>query len=150
MPTSNTSALFTKMKAYQGTIQHDGTVKKVDSNSVLVSILSETACSGCHAKNLCNISGEKEKDIEVKGNYNVARGDKVTILMQQSMGYKALLISYMVPLVILIVSLVILNSFSVSELVSGLVSISLVIPYYIILYLLRKKISRSFTFTLKT
>ncbi len=60
------------MKSSRETIQHEGKVKKVDNNSVLVSILSETACSGCHAKNLCNISGEKEKVVEVKGKYNVA------------------------------------------------------------------------------
>jgi positive regulator of sigma E activity len=139
-----------KMEYSHGTVQHDGTVKKVDSNSVFVSILSETACSGCHAEKLCNISGEKEKVVEVKGKYNVAPGDPVTILMKHSMGYKAVFLSYMIPLVILIVSLVLLNSFSVSELVSGLVSISLVAPYYIVLYFFRKRIDRSFTFTLKT
>jgi sigma-E factor negative regulatory protein RseC len=137
------------MKGSQGTVQHDGTVKKVDSNSVFVSILSETACSGCHAEKLCNFSGEKEKVVEVKGKYNVAPGDPVTILMEQSMGYKALLISYLIPLLILIVSLIVLNAFAVSELMSGLVSVLVLVPYFIILYFFRKKIDRSFTFTLK-
>jgi sigma-E factor negative regulatory protein RseC len=137
------------MKGSQGTVQHDGTVKKVDSNSVFVSILSETACSGCHAEKLCNFSGEKEKVVEVKGKYNVAPGDPVTILMEQSMGYKALLISYLIPLLILIVSLIVLNAFAVSELMSGLVSVLVLVPYFIILYFFRKKIDRSFTFNLK-
>jgi sigma-E factor negative regulatory protein RseC len=133
-----------------GTICHDGTVKKVDDNSVLVSIISVSACSGCHAEGICGLSGKEEKTIDVKGKYNVSPGDKVTILMEQSTGYKAVVLSYLIPLVIVITSLVGLNSFSVSELTAGLVSILLLGPYFFILYLFRKKINRSFTFTLKT
>jgi sigma-E factor negative regulatory protein RseC len=139
-----------KKGVVQGTVQHNGTVKKVDSNSVFVRIVSETACSGCHALNLCNISGEKEKIVEVKGKYNLAPGDPVTIVMERSMGRKAIFISYVIPLLILITSLIILNMFSVSELVSGLVSISMVAPYFVALYFLRNRIDRSFSFTLKT
>jgi positive regulator of sigma E activity len=132
------------------TIQHDGTVKKVDGNSVIVSIKSGSACSGCHAEGICGISGKEEKIVDIKGKYNVSPGDPVTILMEQSTGYKAVVLSYLIPLLIVISSLIILNSFSVSELISGLVSISLLVPYFLILYLFRKKINRSFTFKLKT
>jgi sigma-E factor negative regulatory protein RseC len=139
-----------KNSGSHGTICHDGTVKKVDDNSVLVSIISVSACSGCHAEGICGLSGKEEKTIDVKGKYNVSPGDKVTILMEQSTGYKAVVLSYLIPLVIVITSLVGLNSFSVSELTAGLVSILLLGPYFFILYLFRKKINRSFTFTLKT
>jgi sigma-E factor negative regulatory protein RseC len=125
-------------------------VTKVDSNSVVVSITSSSACSGCHAEGICGISGKQEKIVDIKGKYNVSPGDPVTILMEQSTGYKAVVLSYLIPLVIVISSLIALNSFSVSELISGLVSISLLVPYFLILYLFRKKINRSFTFTLKT
>jgi sigma-E factor negative regulatory protein RseC len=132
------------------TIQHDGIVKKVDSNSVIVSITSSSACSGCHAEGICGISGKEEKIVDIKGKYNVSTGDPVTILMQQSTGYKAVVLSYLIPLVILISSLIVLSSFSISELISGLAAISLLVPYFLILYLFRKKINRSFTFMLKT
>jgi positive regulator of sigma E activity len=150
LPTSNKPDLFMKNSGSHGTICHDGTVKKVDDNSVLVSIISVSACSGCHAEGICGLSGKEEKTIDVKGKYNVSPGDKVTILMEQSTGYKAVVLSYLIPLVIVITSLVGLNSFSVSELTAGLVSILLLGPYFFILYLFRKKINRSFTFTLKT
>ena len=91
-------------------------MKKVDTNSVLVSITSCSACSGCHAEGLCSISGKEEKIIDVTGNYNVAPGDTVTILMKRSTGYKAVALSYLVPLILLIVSLIVLNSMSVNEL----------------------------------
>jgi sigma-E factor negative regulatory protein RseC len=139
-----------KNSGSHGTIHHDGTVKKVDDNSVLVSIISASSCSGCHAEGICGLSGKEEKTIDLKGKYNVAPGDKVTILMEQSTGYKAVVLSYLIPLVIVITSLAMLNSLSVSELTAGLVSILLLGPYFFILYLFRKRINRSFTFTLKT
>jgi positive regulator of sigma E activity len=131
------------------TIRHDGTVKKVESNSVLVSIKPGSACSGCHAEGICGIAGREEKIIDVKGKYNVSPGDTVTVLMEQSTGYKAIVLSYIIPLAILIAGLVALNYFFVNELIAGLVSISLLVPYFLILYIFRTKINRSFTFTLK-
>jgi positive regulator of sigma E activity len=136
--------------ASHGTIQHDGTVKKVDGNSVLVSITSNSACSGCHAEGLCGISGKEEKIIDIKGRYEVSPGDSVTVMMEQSTGYKAVVLSYLIPLVIVITGLIICNILSLNELTAGLVSISLLGPWYLILYLFRNKINRSFTFTLKT
>jgi len=58
-------------------------------------------------------------------------------------------LSYLIPLVIVIAGLIALNSLSASELTAGLVSISLLVPYFLFLYLFRKKINRSFTFSLK-
>jgi len=134
---------------YYGTIQHDGKVTKVESNSVLVSIKSGAACSGCKAEGLCGLSGKEERIVDVKGRYNVSPGDMVTILMEQKTGYKAVVLSYLVPLVIFISGLVILNLLSFKELISGLVSISLLFPYFLILYLFRNKINRNLIFTLK-
>lgn len=136
--------------ASHGTIQHDGTVTKVDGNSVLVSITSNSACSGCHAEGLCGISGKEEKIIDIRGRYNVSPGDSVTVLMEQSTGYKAVVLSYLAPLIIVITGLITCNILSFNELTAGLISILLLVPWYLILYLYRNKINRSFTFTLKT
>lgn len=150
MPTSNKPDVFMTESASHGTIQHDGTVTKVDGNSILVSITSNSACSGCHAEGLCGISGKEEKIIDIRGRYNVSPGDTVTVMMEQSTGYKAVVLSYLIPLVIVITGIIICNLLSFNELTSGLVSISLLVPWYLILYLFRNKINRSFTFTLKT
>ena len=138
-----------KKSGSHGTIQHDGTVLKVDGNRVLVSITSCSACSGCHAEGFCGISGKEEKIVDVKGRYDVSPGEKVTILMEQAAGYKAVVLSYLVPLIIVISSLIGFNSLFVNELTSGLLSISMLVPYFLILYLLRNIINRSFTLVLK-
>lgn len=150
LPTSNKPDVSMKKSGFYETIQHDGTVKKVDSNSVHVSITASSACSGCHAEGMCGISGKQEKIVDIKGRYNVSPGDTVTVLMEQSTGYKAVVLSYLIPIVIVIAGLITLSSLSASELTAGLVSISLLVPYFLILYLFRKRINRNFTFTLKT
>jgi sigma-E factor negative regulatory protein RseC len=138
-----------KKSCPQGAIQHDGTVKKVDGNSVLVSMTASSACSGCHAEGSCGLSGKEEKIVYVEGKYNVSQGDRVTILMEPSTGYKAVAISYLGPLIVIITGLIIFNSLSFKELTAGLISISLLVPYFLILYIFRKSINQSFTFTLK-
>ena len=63
-----------------GTIQHEGTVQKVGSDSVVVDITSVSACSGCHAEGFCSLSDKKEKSVKIAGSYNVARGERVTVV----------------------------------------------------------------------
>lgn len=138
-----------KKSGSRGTIQHEGTVKQVEDNSVLVSITSNSACSGCHAEGLCNISGKEEKIISVIGRYNVSPGDNVTVQMNESMGMKAVVLSYIMPLFLIIAGLIVFSSLKLSEGASGLASLSLLIPYFFILYFFRKNINRSFSFTLK-
>ena len=133
-----------------GNIEHAGVVQKSYANSVIVRILSETACAGCHAEGSCSLSGAKEKMVEVNGNYNVSPGDNVTILMKKSMGFTALFLGYVFPLIIFILILIILISLPLSELAAGLGSIGFLGIYYLLLYFFREKIRNKFIFTIKT
>ena len=133
-----------------GNIEHEGTVQKSDSNSVIVSISSEAACSGCHAKGSCSLSGVKEKLVEIHGQYDVMPGDNVTVVMQRSMGLRAVLLGYVLPFILLILALLILNSFTISEVAAGLGSVGITGIYYLVLYFLRDKIGHNFNFTIKT
>lgn len=131
-------------------IEHKGTVQVVNNNSVLVRIITSSACSGCHAESVCGLSGKKDKTISVKGRYNVSPGDSVTVRMKQSQGFRAVLLGYIIPFLIMIVCLVILVSLSFSEMIAGLASLAILIPYFFILYFFRNRINESFTFTIKT
>jgi sigma-E factor negative regulatory protein RseC len=130
-------------------INHEGVVQKADEKSVTVMITSLSACSGCHAEGSCNLSGKEEKIINVTGNYNVKTGDIVTIIMKQSMGFAAILLGYLLPLIVVMIVLIVLISVKVPELKAGLASLAVLIPYYIVLYFFRKRINEKFTFTLK-
>jgi len=130
-------------------INHQGIVQKSDNESVTVLITSQSACSGCHAEGSCNMSGKEEKIVDIKGFYNVNTGDNVTVIMKQSMGFIALFLGYILPLLVVLIILIVFASLGYSELVSGLLAISSLLPYYLILYFLRKKINDKFVFSLK-
>jgi sigma-E factor negative regulatory protein RseC len=132
-----------------GTINHEGIVQNADDKSVIVSISVSSACSGCNAEGSCSIAGKEEKIIEVSGKYNVKPGDLVTILMKQSMGYAALVLGYLLPLVSVVITLIVMITLKFPELSAGLISIAVLIPYYTILYFFRNRINKKFTFTLK-
>jgi len=135
--------------AGKGTINHEGIVQKTGDKSVLISIISSSACSGCHAEGSCSMSGKEEKTIEVSGRYDVRPGDRVTILMKESMGYAALFLGYLLLLIILIISLIFFISLNIAELTAGLSSLAVLVPYYTLLWFFRKRINEKFTFTLK-
>lgn len=133
-----------------GNIEHEGVVQKSDNSSVTVRILSAAACTGCYAEGSCSLSGVKEKMVEVQGSYNVSPGDNVTVLMNRSMGYTALFLGYILPLILLIFILIILISLSLPEAIAGLGSLGILGIYYLILYFLRDRIRNKFVFTIKT
>lgn len=130
-------------------IEYDGIVAKADDKSATVKIISYSACSGCHAEGFCMMSDKKEKDIIVPGKYKVAPGDCVKVLMKKSMGYKALILGYILPLLVFLVVLIILAAFSVDEIYAGLGALVILIPYYLMLWFFRKRIDNNFSFTIK-
>jgi sigma-E factor negative regulatory protein RseC len=138
-----------KNSGSKGIVNHEGIVQTVDEKHLIVSISTSSACSGCNAEGSCNLTGKKEKIIEVSGRYNVKPGDLVTILMKQSMGYAALYLGYLIPLISVVLCLILLISLKMSELSAGLISLGILIPYYIIIYHFRRQINEKFTFTLK-
>jgi sigma-E factor negative regulatory protein RseC len=137
------------MTEYTGSIEHEGIVKSSDNKSVTVSIISSSACSGCHAEGMCSLSGKEEKIVEVPGIYSVLPGENVKVLMKQSSGFAAVLLGYVLPLVMVLAVLIILVSASVPELTAGIGSVAVLVPYYLILYLFRNRMNKKFTFTLK-
>lgn len=133
-----------------GYIEHPGIVRESDKRSVTVTIIQETACSGCHAEGSCTISGKEEKIVHIPGDYGLAPGDKVLVVMKSTLGYTALMFGYLIPAVLLITSLIILGNTGINELITGLGSIGLTGLYYIILYFFRNQINNKFTFSIKS
>ena len=68
-------------------LQHKGIVIGVETDSVTVSVMAQSACAGCHAKGICGESGA-ERIIRVRtsraSEYSV--GDRVVVaLLRESM-----------------------------------------------------------------
>lgn len=132
-------------------ISHIGRVKEMTPESTVVEIVSSSACSSCHAKGVCGVSEEKVKEIEVPTDpYATWKpGDEVRVMLKQTMGLKAVWISYVVPLLILMILILTLSAVNVGEVYAGVVSIAAVAAYYLVIYLLRDRLARDFVFYLK-
>ena len=135
-------------KSHENIIIHPGIVDHLGKDSVFVRILSQSACSTCHAKGACSISESEEKIIETQqtGRHNYKAGDPVTVRMKQSTGQKAVMLGYVIPLVILTASIITLLSIFEDQGVAALVSLLLLVPYYFALYLIRDRLKQHFSF----
>lgn len=131
-------------------IQHDGIIQQINPDSIFVSIVSMATCASCQVKGACSASDMQEKIVEVKKeagrNYEV--GEKVTIMIDQSVGTWAVLLGYVFPLIVVVTALIILTSTMEDQGNAGLISIGLLIPYYTGLYISRKYTSSKFEFKL--
>ena len=76
-------------------------------------------------------------------------GDEVQVLTKMTMGLKAVWISYVIPLVVLMILILSLSSVIGNELVLGLVAITGVAIYYFGIWLFREKLSDEFVFYIK-
>lgn len=134
----------------KGVIGHEGVVSAVLENGYKVTITSRSACSACHARGLCSASEMVDKVIEVKdsGPLRYKTGDKVNVNIKESAGMKAVWIVYAVPAIILVTFLLYLQRLTLSELVVGLSVLGAIAIYFIVLYLLRGRIGRSFHFSI--
>ena len=130
---------------------HIGTVTEMTPEFTTVRIISTSACAACHAKGVCGVSEEKVKEISVPTDpYATWKpGDEVRVMLRQSMGLKAVWLSYVIPLVILMILILTLSAVSVHEIYVGLVSVGVVAVYYLVLYLLRDRLANEFVFYLK-
>ena len=133
------------------TITHRGRIVDITPEVTLIEIISESACSSCHAKSLCSLSDSKRKTVEVRtrgwDSYNV--GDEVDVELKASMGFKAVWLGYVIPLFVLLAVLMTLLQLGRGELFSGLVGIGSVAVYYIVLWLFRNRLRNEMTFSIK-
>ena len=125
-----------KQRILNSDIRHTGFVKRVTSDSLIVNIVSQSACSSCHANGACSVADFQDKEIEISHfTRQYTPGQEVTVVFQQSQGYTAIVWSYIVPFILVFVTLIIAVSVTQNELISGILALGVLIPYYITLYL---------------
>lgn len=132
-------------------IYHDGKIIEITPEFTSVEIISSSACSQCHTKGLCGFSEEESKVVMVPTSPYTERkvGDTVTLALKQTMGLKAVWISYVIPLIILMILVLSLSSVIDNEVWTGLAAIGGVALYYLVIWLLRDKLKNEFVFYIK-
>ena len=137
--------------AKKNEIIHDGKIIEITPDFTSVEIVSSSACSSCHAKGLCGMSEEHEKVIMVPTDpySEYAVGDDVKVATKMTMGLKAVWISYVIPLAILMILILSLSPIFENEFLCGLAAIAGVGLYYFGIWLFRDRLSTEFVFYIK-
>jgi len=131
-------------------VEHKGVVEKVDGAMVRVGFAAQSACSGCHAKGTCSLSEVDAKFVEVKNDsMELNVGDSVDIILQQRQGFRALWLGYVLPFLIMVTSLIVVVAITDREGLAGLIGISVLVPYYLGLYILRDRVREKFEFKIR-
>lgn len=131
-------------------VSHKGTIVEISEGNIKVEIINKSMCAACHAKGFCSAGDTKDKIIDVAyfNNGEYALGDEVEVTMKRSMGFKAVWISYVIPLAILLIFLLTLQGLGFGELHAGLAAAGAICIYYLVVYLFRDKITDKFVFTI--
>ena len=150
-------------------IKHDGIVIAVNGDgTVRVRIVQTSACASCKAKAMCASAESKEKEIEALFISDEARklegerqdvklGDEVVVMVQHKMGWKAVMLAYVLPFVVMM-SVIVLGNEVIAlvsdeaagkngEAIIGTIALCAMGVYYIVLGFFKNKIQKDFSFT---
>ena len=132
-------------------IRHSGKILEITPDFTTVQIVVSSACASCHAKAMCGMSEDEEKVIMVPTDPYAGHkaGDEVQVMTKMTMGLKAVWISYVIPLAVLMILILSLSPVIGNELLLGLVAIAGVALYYLGIWLFRDRLSDEFVFYIK-
>lgn len=132
-------------------IKHAGVVDGVEGECVRVRILQSSACSACKVAAHCNASETKEKIIDVMDTdaSHYQKGDQVMVVADTAVGFRASLYGYLLPLILMVVTLVGVLAATHSEGLAAVSALGILVPYYVLLFLMRNKLRNRLSFTLE-
>jgi len=129
-------------------IKHQGIVDEIRGNHVSVRIVQSSACAQCQISGRCSAAESKEKVIDVFTSEaaRLRKGSSVTVVAASRTGLLAVVLCAVVPLLVVIAALAVILAATGDEAAAALGGIASLIPYYIILYLLRDRIGAKVAF----
>lgn len=119
---------------------------------MFVRIESRTACGHCASRSYCGLADMEDKVVEVprqEGDEGFRPGQSVMVLLEQSLGYKALVLGYLIPLLLLVGSILLMLLLTGNEPLSALTGLALMVPWYAWLYRSRQRLRRTFHFHIR-
>jgi len=125
-------------------IKHEGYISNIENNLLTVSLKGNINCEGCKAQSACGVSESNDKEIEIIDNIQGFKlNDTVDVVLEKSLGLKAVFWAYVFPFILIILTLIITTNF-LKEWIAGLVSLFILIPYYFMLFVLKDTFQKAF------
>lgn len=130
---------------------HKGKVVQLNGVNVSVMIESQSACAACHAKGMCTLSDKEDKIIDIKVSTdraaNLSVGDEVMVAVSQQRGMQAVLLAYILPAIVVVVSLLAWLKV-VPEPWAIILALVVLALYYMLLYLFKNKLNSKFVMSI--
>ena len=150
-------------------IKHDGIIIALNEDgTALVRIVQTSACAACKAKAMCASAESAEKEMRVTllmdngrpAGYGVLDadkplleykvGDEVEVMVQQKMGWKAVVLAYLLPFFVMLAVIFIGNAlWNVREEILGTAALCAMALYYLVLGMFKDRLQKEFSFTAK-
>lgn len=131
-------------KVKKDTIKHEGIVSKISENGITVSLKANVNCEGCKAQSACGVSESNDKEIEIENpTQSFQLNEPVDVVLNRELGLKAVFWAYVFPF-ILMFSVLILTSLFLEEWLAGLISLAILVPYYLMLFVLKDTFKKAF------
>ena len=91
---------------------------------------------------------DKEMDIECNpGEFKL--GQQVLVRLRSAQGMNAIFLGYVLPFIVLLITMIVTSALTNNEGIIGIAALVSLIPYYLILYLYRNKIKKSFSYVVQ-
>ena len=178
----NVLSLHTFLQSKRKMIKHDGIIIALNEDgTALVRIVQTSACSACKAKAMCASAESAEKEMTAvllsdngrpmgygvldadKPLLEYKVGDEVEVMVQQKMGWKAVVLAYLLPFFVMVAVMFIGNGLlaigdgatgllgdeAKREAVLGTVALCAMAVYYLVLGMFKDKLQKEFSFTAK-
>ena len=125
-------------------VKHEGIVSKVSRNSITVSLKGNMHCEACNAKSACGVSDSETKEIEIETPAQTLElNETVEVFLKKDLGLKAVFWAYVFPFILLFAVLLIASTLY-DEWIAGLLAIGVLIPYYLLLHVLKNSFKNAF------
>ena len=132
-------------------ISHSGIVESIQDGCVKVRIVQTSACAACKVASHCNVAESKVKIVDVVccDTAKYETGQEVVVSASKDVANRALLLGFGLPFLLLVSVLMITLRLTSEEGVAALVALGSLLPYYLLLWLLRDRIQQRISFQLE-
>ena len=152
-------------------IKHDGIIIALNGDGTArVRIVQTSACAACKAKAMCASAESVEKEMTVQltvDSLQLTVGDAVEVMVQQKMGWKAVVLAYLLPFFVMLAVMFVgdgllamgdgllamgdgqlaMGDGAKREAVLGTVALCAMALYYLVLGMFKDKLQKEFSFT---
>ena len=105
-------------------LKHKAIVMDVDfRGTATVEVARASACSACGEQSSCSLTDGSDIRLQFRNSAHLKAGDIVEIGIQKSSFYKSLLIIYIIPLLIMLLTAIIFDTFVEDQLVTAFITL---------------------------